>query len=929
MSTSKNHDSKTKKGCSIRHISIIIPAVVTVLLIIIYTFVIQGIYSDETLTAGMSRNTERADSVYSDFNHLFTRSDFTDLMSEDAMKTYRYIELQQKLNDMRKLKAIRYLYTAGLDSNGTIVYIVDGLDLDAEDFAVPGTPLENEMLPFIESALSGQTVYSHDIVDTTWGHIYTACYPITGNDGEIIGALCVEMDMESVYKSISASNNRLLIMTVIAVVLIVLLTVPIHIIRQKHKMLENEHNTRLRDTLRMVQEREMILEALAIDYDSVYLCDLEADTTKIFKENRETYAPSAYELLGDHADSYSFRMTGYFENFVEKDSAPGLTEKLNNQNLIEYFRNHSHLTCRFKVKPNPTGHVFVECKIVPVKSDEGFKIVMGFHYIDEIIEEQELQKSRLENALRTAENNNEIISAIAKIYQMIYYIDLRTNSYETIAAGLSANLAAPASGSADNLLEFTLQNFVAPEWRSEMKEFLDLSTITERLHTIDTVTTECQGNSGRWYRARYITKNTDENGNVIGLLYVARDITNEKQQELELKQRLKESAEEAERANASKTDFLRRMSHDVRTPINGIRGMIEIANYYPNDMKKQKECRDKIWDSTGHLLSLVNNILDMNKLESGKIVLQHEPFDLVKVLSETDNIAEMQAIEHNIKFISDDNPSHIVHRHLVGSETHLKQILLNFTSNAVKYNREGGSVTVKCREISSDERTATFRFTCEDTGIGMSKEFQQHAFEPFAQEEKAVTTHYAGSGLGLSIAKQLVELMGGTLELDSQENRGTTVSFTMTFDIDPTPSNTDDEEAALAGISMKGVKVLLAEDNDLNAEIASFLLEKYEISVTRAENGEKAVELFEASSPGDFDVIFMDVMMPVMGGLDATRKIRSLDRADAKTIPIFAMTANAFVDDIQRSLDAGMNEHLTKPLQESDIIMTLSRYVKK
>lgn len=782
------------------------------------------------------------------------------------------------------------------------------------------------MIPYIEKALSGETVYSQDILGTTWGHIYTACYPIVGDAGQVVGALCIETDMESIYDTISAGNSRVFLLTLCAVAIVILMTVPVHIFMQRQKDKENAHNEALRESFHRVQEREMILEALAIDFDSVYLCDLVTDKTIVIKEDEKNYDPKAYEVLGDKADSFSHRVMGYFENFVEKDSAPGLVDRLSAASLMGYLSEHSHMTCRVRVKPNPTGHVYLEMKIVPVRSDEGFKIVMGFHYIDEIIEEQERQKAQLQHALREAEKNNEIISAVAKIYQMIYYIDLVSGTYEMIAPGDDPDPSAEPVGSIEGRLESTLGKFVGRDWRTEMREFLDTSTLADRLQGIDSVTAECQGESGQWYRARYIIKNRDESGRATGVLYVAREITNEKKQELDLKQRLKDSAEEAERANASKTDFLRRMSHDVRTPINGIRGMVEIANYYPNDMQKQKECRDKIWDSTGHLLSLVNNILDMNKLESGRIVLRHEPFDLLKVLSETDSISEMQALEHNVTFRDITDVGSITHHWLTGSETHLKQVLLNFTSNAVKYNREGGTVTLSCQELPGDGKRAAFRFVCEDTGIGMSEEFQKQAFEPFSQEEQSsANTSYTGLGLGLSIAKQLIELMGGSIELQSKLGAGTKISFTLWFDI--SECQHEDNGGEISAVSLNGVKALLAEDNDLNAEIAEFLLEKYGISITRAENGQRAVELFSASEPGEYDVIFMDVMMPVMGGLEAARKIRSLDRPDSKKIPIFAMTANAFTDDIQRSYDAGINEHLTKPLQESEIVRALHKYI--
>ena len=911
---------------------ILLPLLLTVLFIIVYTFILQKNFSDETLRSGLERNTNISDTTSTLLANEFTREDFIDFTSTDDMEKPRYQELQSHMNYLRRVKGIRYLYTAGRGADGAPIYLVDGLDLGADDFAFPGTYIEEEMVPYINAALSGKTVYSQDIVDTTWGHIYTACYPVTANDGsgDIIGALCIEVDMESIYASIDAGNKTVSVLIVITLILVVMLSVLAHFYFKRQREKELAQNIALQDSFRKLQEREVMLEALSIDFDSVYLCDLVADTTQIIKEDSKNYDPYAYSLLGDKVECYSFRMQTYFDNFVEQDSAPDLPQKLSAGYLTEYLKTHSHMTCRFRVKPNPTGHVFMETKIVPVKSDEDFMIVMGFHYIDDIVEEQERQKAQLEKALYDAQQGNEIISAIARIYEMIYYIDLKGGTFERIADIADHKNDMPQQhGFSAALLQSTLDKFVAPEWHEEMGVFLDTTTLTERLKNIDSITSEYQDTTGRWYRARFIIKNRDEQHNAVGVLFVAREITFEKKQELDLKQRLKESAEEADRANASKTDFLRRMSHDVRTPINGIRGMVEIANYYPNDMQKQKECRDKIWDSTSHLLSLVNNILDMNKLESGRITLRNDPFDLRQIISETNSISEMQAIEHNVKFSMDTAHDNIVHNRLIGSATHLKQIILNFTSNAIKYNHEGGSVTVSCREISNDNKTAIFQFICDDTGIGMSEEFQKHAFEPFVQEAKdSVRTNYAGSGLGLSIAKQLIELMGGTIELHSRDGIGTSIRFTLPFDIDPDPHLTQNDNE-LTGFRLDGIKALLAEDNDLNAEIAKFLLEKYGMDVTWAPDGKQAIDIFSASKPGEFKVIFMDVMMPVMNGLEAARGIRSLDRPDAKTVPIFAMTANAFIDDIQRSLDAGMNEHLTKPLQESDIISALQKYLKQ
>ncbi len=380
----------------------------------------------------------------------------------------------------------------------------------------------------------------------------------------------------------------------------------------------------------------------------------------------------------------------------------------------------------------------------------------------------------------------------------------------------------------------------------------------------------------------------------------------------------------AEMANATKTDFLRRMSHDIRTPINGIRGMVQIAGHNEGDPEKLKDCNEKIWKATDHLLSLVNDVLDMNKLESGQFTVRHEPFVLSQILDEVNAIAEAQAAEHGVTFIAQD-PGEVEHDYLVGSPVYLQRIFSNFLTNAVKYNRPGGFVRVYGRELSFDGKTALYEFVCEDNGIGMSEEFLEHAFEAFSQEGQAeARTTYSGTGLGLSISKSLIELLGGEVELTSKLGEGTRVVFRIPFEV-AEESDCDERQADYAGVRFDGVRVLLVEDNDLNAEIATFMLERRGMEVTRVENGHLAVDAL-AACPRDYDVVFMDVMMPVMDGLAATREIRGSLGCD---VPIFAMTANAFTDDVQRSLDAGMDEHLTKPLREDDIVKALLKHLGK
>ena len=360
-------------------------------------------------------------------------------------------------------------------------------------------------------------------------------------------------------------------------------------------------------------------------------------------------------------------------------------------------------------------------------------------------------------------------------------------------------------------------------------------------------------------------------------------------------------ADEAKRANMAKTDFLRRMSHDMRTPINAINGYVRIAGAFPDDQVKQQECRNKILTASGYLLEMIKSVLDR-----------------------VCRVIKVQAMEEGIDFNVDNEV--LTHSCLIGSPAHIQQILMNLLNNAVKYNRRGGRVWLRCREIADRPDRSWFEFVCEDTGIGMSEAYQQHIFEPFSQESDGVKSKYDGTGLGLPITKRMIELMGGTIDFWSQKNVGTRFTVRLPLEIDIVSCHYDRAIHADETANLAGLRALLVEDNEMNMEIAEFLLKEQHMQVDRAWNGAQAVELFEQSETHAYDIVLMDIMMPVMDGLEAARRIRSLKREDAKTVPIFAMSANTFIDDIAKSREAGMDEHFTKPLDIEVIREAIGRY---
>ena len=401
----------------------------------------------------------------------------------------------------------------------------------------------------------------------------------------------------------------------------------------------------------------------------------------------------------------------------------------------------------------------------------------------------------------------------------------------------------------------------------------------------------------------------------------------EKEKDEKYKAELLRAAKKAEAANEAKTEFLQRMSHDIRTPINGICGMINVADHYADNMEKQTECRAKIKKTSHLLLELINEVLDMSKLESDEVVLEDIPFNLNSIFEEILGVIEHMAAEQNIRIIWEEKE--VTHWNLIGSPVHVKRILMNILSNAVKYNKENGYVYISCREIPSKQTAMpTLEFVCRDTGIGMTEAFQKRIFEPFAQEHAGSRTKFAGTGLGMPITKKLVEKMGGTISFESKEGTGTTFVIRIPFQIDADMKDRNETEEKTE-TSIQGLHVLLTEDNELNMEIAEFVLQNEGAVVTKAWNGQKAVDIFRKNRPGEFDAILMDIMMPVMNGYEAAKMIRSLDREDAKVIPIIAMTANAFTEDKMRAKEAGMDEHIAKPVDGKLLVKVINELVKR
>ena len=556
---------------------------------------------------------------------------------------------------------------------------------------------------------------------------------------------------------------------------------------------------------------------------------------------------------------------------------------------------------------------------------KNFYIFLGYRNVDGILYKEKAIQEQLQRALDEAKLSNEIIEAITKSYQYISRIDISKNWFEEISNRAVENMNYKKSGEVTSGNRNACKKLVAEEYQEAFLKFADITTLPARMKNEETIVMEYQMKDGNWHKLRFIEKKRDTNGNLTHVLCAIRSISAAKKREASLLYQVAEAKKDA----ALKSRFLSNMSHDIRTPMNGIIGMIDLANHYPNDLEMQQKCRDQVLESSKHLVSLVSNILDMSKLESGDIIEQELDFDLTEVLSRANTDKQILAEEKNIDYVVDWKKGNLKHVYLVGNPAYLERLLTIVADNAVKFTEPGGTIHVWCSEKSVDDSHVMYEFVCEDNGIGMSEEFISHAFEMFSQENETSRTKYEGAGLGLAIAKKIVERMEGTIEIKSKKGSGTTVTMTLPFKIGQPEKNeiSKTDNGTRQEISFEGMCALIAEDNELNMEIIHTILDKYEAKIEEAYDGQQALEKIRQSKEGEYDLILMDIMMPVMNGYEATKMIRSLDREDAKVIPIIAMTANAFTEDRLRAKEAGMNEHIAKPFDVKLLVKIIHKLV--
>lgn len=524
--------------------------------------------------------------------------------------------------------------------------------------------------------------------------------------------------------------------------------------------------------------------------------------------------------------------------------------------------------------------------------------------------------------------DNAIISSISKMYFAIYRIDLINNFCENISSNDSVHALTNYEGNAQEQMNALCYTLVMPEYRNSVFHFFNLATVAERLSDTDTIEMEYHATDGNWHEARFIVKKRDEQGNVTHILYVTKVVSKEKQQELE-QEHLKIAYQAAERANEAKTNFLFNMSHDIRTPMNAIIGYSQLIKRDIDKPNKILHYQEKMEQASEILLSLINNVLDMASIESGKMSVDYDYVNVNESVSDVFGVFEAAAKEKNINFV---HLTEVEPKYILCDIVKIKQIYTNLISNAMKYTTPGGTVRVTAKELPGDsEGFIKIRTVFEDTGIGMSKEFLPHLFDSFTRERNTTIGKVAGTGLGMPIVKELVELLGGTIEVKSELGKGTTFIVTIPHKLagDDYKHVIEKKMDAVVCIQeLEGKSILLAEDNDLNAEIAITILEDMGFKVDHVNDGIVCVDKIQQQPAGTYDVVLMDIQMPHMNGYKAATVIRRLPDKEKSNIPIIAMTANAFEEDRKNAIAAGMNGHLSKPIEIQKLMETLSTVLK-
>ena len=663
-----------------------------------------------------------------------------------------------------------------------------------------------------------------------------------------------------------------------------------------------------RDLFRELKKKSFnVLHALSVDYLGIYQVNFDTGECEIYRSSEQMTA----DLSVNFEEGYQAAMERYISQCVMLRDQERLRAVTKKDYVLTQLESKKKFYIRYQVKDSSCGLEHMEIHFSATnKPGEENCAIFALRDVNAVVEQEEKYKLAARQSL-------EDILEVARTG--IWTIELEEGCKPRMYTDRTMRilLGVPDEIEPEACYEHWFQN-IEPEYVEMVQEAVQEMLTNGRCEVIypwkhpelGKIYVRCGGVPDKTFK---------KPGNCLNGYH--QDITETMVAKRKQEQAIMELLEKVRRANSAKSEFLSHMSHDLRTPINGILGMLTIMERSQDDPKQQRECRRKIRVSTEHLLSLVNDVLQFSKLDKGRPAVAEEPFDLHDTLENCITLMSTKAEERKIRLVRREVS--IQHRRLIGDPLHLQQVLIHIIDNAVKYNKPNGSVFVQVKETACRDGVSYYRFVIEDTGIGIEEDFKEHIFEPFTQQNQGARTHYNGTGLGMSIVKELVEQMKGTIEVDSQVGEGSVFRINLPIQIDEEWGAQPAEEEQTADIA--GMCVLLVEDNEINCETMEFMLKDAGAKVVTANDGKTAVDAFVASTPGTFDCVLMDLMMPVMSGYEATHMIRGLSRSDAKAVPIIALSANAFEEDIAMTKAAGMNEHLAKPVDIKNMFKVMSR----
>ncbi len=665
-----------------------------------------------------------------------------------------------------------------------------------------------------------------------------------------------------------------------------------------------------RNLFRELQKRSYnVLQALSVDYLGIFQVNFDTDECEVYRNSEKM----DMDWGAGFADGYQAAVGQYISRCVAPRDQKKLTAVTKKEYVLSQLRTKKKFYVRYQVNDNVYGLKHMEIHFSATeKEEEENSAIFALRDVNAVVEQEEKYKlearQNLEDILEGARTGIWTIELEEGCQPRMY-----TNRVMRMLLGVSDEIEP------EECYRHWFEN-IEPEYVEMVQEAVREIVETGRSEVIypwkhpelGRIYVRCGGVPDKTFKKPGVCLNGYH-----------QDITETMVAKGKQEQAIMELLEKVRRANSAKSEFLSHMSHDLRTPINGILGMLSIIEKSQDDPERQRDCRNKIRVSTEHLLSLVNDVLQFSKMDSGRTTEEEESFALRDILENSIALLDERAKERGIRLTLEEID--IQHGRVIGNPLYLQQILMNIIDNAIKYNHPQGAVFVQAKEMSCRGDTAEYQFVVEDTGIGIGEEFKKHIFEPFTQEHKSARTHYNGVGLGMSIVKQLVDQMKGHIEVESQIGSGSMFRITLPMQIDGVRDAQAVDEGQNETGTIDGMRVLLVEDNEINCEIIEFMLKDAGAKVVTANDGKEAVDAFAASAPETFDCVLMDLMMPVMSGYEAARVIRAMDRADAKTVPIIALSANAFDEDVAMAKDAGMNEHLAKPVDMGKMFRVMNR----